>query len=139
MPLPTRLDGAAVDLAPRLATSSVVVASPAAAAETIIAQITITQDLSVGAGILLVGFGAYIVGTNGVSINLRIRRTNVSGTIVAATGATTATAANLGALSVVGVDTGVATAGAVYCLTAILASASAPSTFSAVNLSALVI
>jgi len=139
MPQITRISGDAVDLAPRLATTKTVAGSPTDATETIVASVTIREDLAVGSGILLIGWGAYTIGTNGVSCNLKIRRTNASGTTVAATGAVTGTAANLASLAVVGFDTGIATAGAVYVLTATLASATAASTFSAAQLTAIVI
>ncbi len=138
-PQPTRILGDAIDLAPRVARSATVVASPADATETIIASVTINRDLDVGLGIMVKGFAAYTVGTAGVSGNLRIRRTNVAGTIVKATGALTVVATELHAPSILALDTGIATAGAVYVLTLTVASASAASTVSAVELIALVI
>lgn len=136
---PTRLSALGLDLTPRVFRTTTVAASPTDATETIIASLTITQDLEIGAGILLFGWGAYTVGANGVSCNLKVRRTNASGTTVAATGAVTRVAANLAANTVIGFDTGIASAGAVYVLTATLASATAASTFSGVALTAIVI
>jgi hypothetical protein len=63
----------------------------------------------------------------------------VNGTVVAATGATTAVAANLGSLSVRGFDTGATMPNQVYVLTMIVASGSASSTVSAAHLIATLI
>lgn len=137
MPEEIRLSGAAVDLSPRVRRSATVVASPAAAAETIIATVTIDRDLALGLGVLLLGYAAYTVGTAGVSANFRIRRTNVSGTIVKASGAKTVAATELHDESIVAVDTGASLPNQVYVLTMIVASASAESTVSAVELVAI--
>ena len=128
-----------LDLSPRYKTSVTVAASPAAAAETVIATLTITEQLAVNLGVELTGWAAWTVGTNGVSVNLKLRQTGTSGTTIAATGATTATAANLGSGIVQGIDTGPTLPGQVYVLTMTVASGSAASTVSAVYLRALVI
>lgn len=137
MPQPIRQNVADHDLSPRVAATKTVAASPAAAAETIIATLTIASfgDLSIVSGIHLEGWAAFTVGTNGVSANARIRQTDASGTIIAATGALTVTAANLVAVPVLGFD---ATPGvSVYVLTLTVGSGSAASTVSAVLLRAL--
>lgn len=139
MPNPFIQNAGGIDLSPRLFKTTSVAASPSAAAETIVGTLTIDNDLGIGAGVLLFGFGAYTIGTNGVSCNLKIRRTDTSGTTIAATGAVTGTAANLAALSLIGFDAITTVKGQVYVLTATLASASAASTFSAVTLAALVL
>jgi hypothetical protein len=139
MPAPIDYSAALIDLSPRFQGSSTVVASPAAAAETIIGSVTIADfgNLTVVSGIRLHGFAAFTVGTNGVSANLRIRETNVAGAVVQATGAVIAVATNLLAMNVLGFD---ATPGvSVYVLTLTVGSGSAPSTVSAVHLSATVI
>jgi len=105
----------------------------------VIATLTIGEDVAIASGIDLVGFAAYTVGTAGVSVNLRIRETDTSGTVVATTGATTATAADLGSLTVAGFDTAAVLPGQVYVLTMQVASASAESTVSAVSLRALIV
>ena len=138
-PVPIQLNAAGVDLGPRYFRTATVVASPAAAAETIVASLTITEDLAVSKGIALVGFGAFTVGASGVSVNMRIRKTDVVGTALKATGAITYTAADLGALTVVAFDTAPTLPNQVYVLTAIVASGAAASTFSAVELQALVL
>src|SRR5438309_11608903 len=78
-----------LDLSSRVVTSSTVVASPAAAAETIVASITVTANIAAVAGVLLMGWAAYTVGTSGTAVQLRVRQTNVAGTLVGASGALT--------------------------------------------------
>jgi hypothetical protein len=136
---PLRLSAAGVDLSPRVKSTGTVVASPTDDAETIVASLTIAENVAVSAGVLLRGWGAFTVGTNGVSANLRIRKTDVAGTVLAATGAVTLAAADLAALAVDALDTSPALPNQVYVLTAELVSASAGSTFSAVRLSAIVL
>lgn len=131
--------GAGVDLSPRYVRSSTVAASPAAATETTIATLTLPSNVVQAVGIEVTGWAAFTVGTNGVSTNLRIRQTNTSGTIIAATGAVTATAANLVTLSVHGLDTAGVIPGQVYVLTLTVGSGSAASTVSAVYLRALIV
>lgn len=135
---PIRSNAAGLDLSPRVARSGTVAASPTAATETTICTVTIPLDVQPTLGVLLLGFAAFTVGTNGVSANLRLRQTDTSGTVVKATGAVTETAANLDAMSIVGMDTSPPAAGA-YVLTLTVGSASAGSTVSAVSLVALVI
>lgn len=138
-PTPIRLSASGIDLAPRIQRTTTVAASPTDATETIVASLTIDGNIAYSTGILLLGFGAFTVGTAGVSVNLKLRRTNASGTTIAATGAVTYTAADLGALTVHGFDTGGTLPGQVYVLTATVASANAASTFSAVQLTAVVV
>jgi hypothetical protein len=137
--LPLRLSAAGVDLSPRVLTTGVVVASPTDDAETIVASLTIPGNLVVPSGILLRGWGAFTVGASGADVNLRLRKAAVDGTILAATGAVTVAAADLGALAVDGFDTAPALPNQVYVLTAEVGSAAAASTFSAVRLSAIVV
>lgn len=136
--LPIKESAKGIDLSGRVASSATVVASPAAAAETIVATVTIPDDVALALGVLVLGYAAFTVGTNGVSANLRIRQTDASGTIVKASGAVSETAANLDARSTVGLDTAAAT-GQKYVLTLTVGSASAGSAVSAVSLVALAI
>jgi hypothetical protein len=138
-PAPIVLNGAGIDLSPRCFHSATVVASPTTSAETIIASVTLSRDLAAGLGVLVIGFAAYTVGTDGTGVNLKIHRTDASGTTVKASGITTAVAANLGALSIAGLDVVQPAPGAVYVLTLTVAAASAGSTVSAVELTAIVI
>lgn len=139
MPAPIDYSAALIDLSPRFQGTSTVAASPAAAAETVIATLTLSDfgNLTVVSGVRLHGFAAFTVGTNGVTANLRIRQSTVSGTVVKATGACTVTAANLAAFNVLGLDA--APGVGVYVMTLEVASGSAPSTVSALHLSATII
>lgn len=124
------------DLSGRVFQSSTVVASPALAAETIIAQVNTPGAPSLVSGLLVSGWAAFTVGTSGTAVRLRVRRTNLSGTLVADTGALTGgvTAANLLAQDVQGFDAGSTLPAAVYVLTLQVTAGSAASTVSAVNL-----
>ena len=132
-PVPIREVASGIDLSPRFGANSTIVASPALAAETIIASITIPNfgDTPVQSGIVVNGWAAYTLGTSATSANMRIRQTNVTGTVIAATGliATGHTAGLLVADDVNGFDTapGVAT----YVLTLIVTAGAAQSTVSA--------
>jgi hypothetical protein len=114
-------------------------ASPSAGTETIIATLTLSGwgDMAVVSGVRIRGWVAFTVGASGVSANLRIRQTNVSGSIIAATGATSVTAGNLYETSVNGFDAGVGVA--TYVLTLTVGSGAAASTVSALLLEAIII
>ena len=127
------------DLGARFPVTTTVVASPAAAGETVIASLTIPLfgDTQILSSVILTGWAAYTVGGSGVSVQLRIRQTNVAGTVKADSGALTRAAGALHADDVNGVD---ATPGvAVYVLTMQVASAVAASTVSATMLRAIVV
>jgi hypothetical protein len=128
-----------VDLSARFPSTTVVGASPAAAAETIIGTLTIANfaNIAVVSGIQLSGWAAYTVGTNGTAVQLRIRQTNVAGAVIAATGALTKTAASLYVDDVMGTDA--APGVGVYVLTMIVTAGSATSTVSALSLTAAVV
>jgi hypothetical protein len=128
-----------VDLSSRFHDTTVVAASPALAAETIVASLTILDAIQQTAGIRLQGMAAFTVGTSGVGATLRIRETNVSGSVVASSGAVTVVAADLYNASVVGFDTAGVLPGQTYVLTLQVASGAAASTVSAVWLGATVI
>jgi hypothetical protein len=141
MPDPIEYNAAVVDLSARFKRTTTVVASPAAAAETIIASLTILDDLVVAQGIRLEGWAAYTVGTNGTATQLRIRQTNVAGTVKGDTGALTGgvAAAGLLAQDVIGFDAAPVLPGQVYVLTLQVTAGSAPSTVSSVFLGAIII
>lgn len=128
-----------VDLSARFPVTTTVVASPAAAAETIIASLTVAgfANIAVVSGIQLTGWAAYTVGTNGTAVTFRLRQTNVAGTVVATTGALTKTAASLYADDITGTDVGAGVG--VYVLTMQVTAGSAASTVSALSLSAVVV
>lgn len=133
-----RFSAANIDLSSRLVASTTVVASPTDNTETVIGSVAIPSGLSFATGVILVGWAAYTVGTSGVSVDLKLRQTSVAGTTVGDSGATTATAGNLGALSVWGVDLAPPAAG-VYKLTMTVASGAAASTVSKLVLVAIAI
>ncbi len=115
------------------------VASPAAATETIIASLTINQDIAVDTGVLLWGWAAFTAGTNAVGGQLKLRRTDASGSTVKDSGAVTVVATKLYAPEIVGFDAFQAQVGQVYVLTLTCASGSAETTVSAVSLIALAV
>lgn len=139
MPVPTRFAGDALDLGPRFVHTASVAASPAASSETTIATLTVSKDVQLGVGAVLIGYAAYLVGASGSAVNLRIRRTDTSGTIIKASGAQTVTAADLRGDTIIGVDTGGSTVGQVYVLTMTVTAGAAESTVSAVSFAALLI
>ena len=141
MPDTIQVSGNRVDLSGRIADSTTVVASPAAAAETIICSLALPafNQAAVISKVFLDGWAAFTVGTNGTAIQLKIRQTNVSGTVIVASGALTGgiAAAALVAQDIQGSDAspGVGT----YVLTLQVTGGSAASTVSAVSLRALVV
>ena len=139
MPAPLRLNAAGLDLTGREADAASVSASPADATETIIATVTSDTDAAVLHGALVIGYAAFTIGTSGTAYTLRIRETNVSGTIVKSTGTIAATAADLVSATIVGVDTGATATGQVYVLTLQVANGAAESTVSSVELVSLLI
>lgn len=140
MPAPIQRNVLNDDLSARFQSTATVQGSPiAAAAETIVATLTLADfnNIAVTAGIRLDGWAAFTVGTNGTAATLRIRQTNVAGTVVASSGAATVTAANLLEMSVKGLD---ATPGVgVYVLTLQITGGTANTTISADFLSGVVI
>lgn len=137
MPQGISASAAGLDLSPRVVSTATVVASPAAASETIIASVTLDQDIATVEGVLLFGFAAFLIGASGTTVVTRIRQTDVSGTIIKATGATNVTAADVTSRTIVGFDTTKATVGQVYVLTLTVANGAAASTVSAVSLIAI--
>jgi len=141
MPRPINEAADAIDLRPRVVVSTAVVASPAGAAETIIAQTAAIGDVSVQQGVLVSGWAALTVGTSGTAVRLRIRQRNVAGAIVADTGALTAgiAAAALVSQDVEGFDAAAVSPSQVYVLTLTVTAGAAASTVSAVKLSGIVV
>lgn len=127
-----------VDMTPRVVTYNTVDASPSAATETVIGTLTIPSfaQLAVISGIDLSGWAAFTVGTSGASVRLRIRQTNVSGSVKADTGVLTGgvAAGNLLAQDVEGFDSGAGVG--VYVLTMTVGSGAAASTVSALKIKA---
>lgn len=142
MPVPINVSAARVDLSYRVLDSTTVQNSPiAAAAETIICTVNLPNfgDTVIVSRAYLMGWAALTVGTSGTAVTLRIRQTNVSGTVVASTGALTGgiAAGNLIAQDVSGSDAtpGVGT----YVLTCQVTSGAGNTTISAVQLFAMMV
>lgn len=140
--------GKGIDFSPRFASSSTIVGSPAANAETVVCSVSgIPTDTPVMTGVYLSGDASFTVGTSGTAIRLRIRTgtTAGAGTVIADTGAITGgvSATNLLSQDIQGTDTassgGVAAASASYCLTLTVTGGAAASTVSQTNLIALVL
>lgn len=141
MPDPITSNIGRTDLTDRVIENHTVSASPSGSTITTVATLTWSPQSSP-----TVVYGAYLsceaaltVGTNGVSILAQIRRGTSAGTVIATTGAITATAASLYSVSCQGVDAIAFTPGQawVFCLT--IASGSAASTVSSVALWATIV
>lgn len=129
-----------IDLSGRAVFTTTVAASPAAAAETIIATLPKSfGGVPMATGVYLFGWAAYTVGTSGTAVTFRIRQTDASGTVVSSSGALTRAATNLAADDINGLDTAPAAGGQVYVLTMQVTAGSAASTVSAVLLGALAV
>lgn len=139
MAAPFQQSAAVLDLSPRIFRSATVAASPAAATETIIASLTLNQDIAITTGVLLIGWAAFTAGTNAVGGQLKIRRTDASGSTVKDSGAVTVVATKLYSPDIVAFDAFQAAPGQVYVLTLTMASGSAESTVSAVTLIAIAV
>lgn len=141
MPVPIRYDSQGLDLSKRVQVYTTVDASPALAAETVIATLTLAgfADTAIVSGIALSGWAAFTVGTSGTAARLRIRQTSVAGTVKADTGALTGgiAAAALVAQDVEGFDA--APGVGVYVLTLQVTAGAAASTVSALKLQAILV
>lgn len=141
MPQPIRYDSINFDLTKRIQVYKTVDASPSAASETVIATLTLASfaDIAVVSGILLSGWAAFTCGSSASAATLKIRQTNVSGTTVVSTGATTGgiAGAALVTLDAEGFDSGAGVG--VYALTLTVTGTAAASTVSALELRAVII
>jgi len=130
------------DFTPRFTQTTTVVASPVDNTETIIASLTLADNASPVSGIELIAFAAFTIGTSGTAGNLKIRRTNASGTTIAATGLVTAgvwAATQLAELYVAGFDTAPTLPGQIYVATLTITAGAAASTVSGLYLRALTV
>jgi hypothetical protein len=128
-----------VDLSTRVLISTTLVGSPAAGSETSIATVTVPGALSTALGVIVIGWAAFTVGTNGVSAQLRVYHGTTAGTKIGDSGAVTAVAANLASANIIGFDSVPTLPNQVYTLSLTVGSGSAVSTVSAVRLVVLVI
>jgi hypothetical protein len=111
--------------------STTVLGSPAAAAETAIVTLPGFTPPSDTDAVLLMGWIAYTVGTNGVSGRIRIRQgAALTGTVVGDTGLLTEVAANLVSRVIFAVDTPGIVNNFQYTMSLIVGSGSAASTVS---------
>lgn len=142
MPATIESNIATVDLGARFKVTTTVGASPSGASETIIGTLTFTDFGFAGVtqGVQVHGWAAYTLGSTPTSCQLRIRQTNISGTVIADTGAMTGghnTAGFLVADDVNGFDSGAGVG--VYVLTLTVAGAGSASTVSKLYFDALII
>ena len=134
-----RYDGAAVDLSSRWSRNSTVVASPAAAAETIIASITLGNNVSVQQGVYLSCYVAFTAGTNAVAAILKLHATDAAGSTLKSSGSVLVVATGLYDRCILGFDSAAVLPGQVYVCTLQMTSGSAPSTVSAVEFQAVLV
>lgn len=138
MPEPIQQSGVTVAIGDRVFRTATVAASPADATETVVASLTIPEDIAISKGIYLSGYIAYTVGTNGTSGRVRVRRASVAGATIRDSGALTRTAAQLVESPIQIMDTGGSLPNQVYVVTLTVGAATAVSTVSAVELVAIV-
>lgn len=139
MPQPIQQNAAGIDLSGRFYNSTAISASPSANAETIVAQLSITDSLVIAQGIWLAGCVAWTVGTSGTASTIRLRQTNVSGTVIASTGAVTTAAASLRYHNLFAIDTAAVLPNQTYVLTLQVTNGAAASTVSYVFLGAIIV
>lgn len=137
------IGGLRVDLSSRVRQTTAVIASPAGAAETVIATTPAFDGaIPFALGVFLTAEVAYTTGATATAVTVRIRQgTGVAGTTVYSTGAMTG-GHNAGALlvsdSAQGFDTAPA-AGQQYSLTLLVTGATGASAVSAVSLVAIAV
>lgn len=125
MPEPITRSAEGLDLSPRFLQTATVATSPTGTGATVIASLTIPDDLDVTDAVRLEGYAQLTVGTGGTSVRLQVRQTDATGSAVADSGAVSATGAQLVNRSVQGIDTGPTLPGQVYALVATVAGAGA--------------
>lgn len=133
------MDASRVLLSTALFQTAAVTGSPAAAAETIVATLALPTNIRADQRVYLLGWMSLTVGTNGTALTVKVRQTNVSGTVVATSGAEGATAAALVSRSIIAVDSPGLQSGFTYVMTLTVTAGSAASTVSAVGLLAVVV
>lgn len=117
---------------PSVYVSTTIVASPALAAETIVGQVAVTTDAA--SLVAMMGFITYTVGTTGTAGRLRIRADSLTGTVVADSGALTATAANVVSALAVGSPAAAEIASRLFVMTLQVTAATAASTLTSLLL-----
>jgi hypothetical protein len=133
------MDGARVFYQTSMFQTTTITGSPALAAETIVATLVLPVVIRADQRVFLFGWSAYTVGTTGTNSIVRLRQTNVAGTIVASTGSLTTAAASLQSPCIVSTDAPGLQSAFTYVMTLQVTAATAASTLTAVSLIALVI
>ena len=141
MPQPIRYDSQFLDLTKRFQVYTTVDASPSGATETVIATLNLVgfADTAIQSGIWVTGFARWTDVATTTAIRLRIRQTDINGTVVADTGAVTAGVSSTSVMvqDVEGFDSGAGAAK--YALTITLTGAGGATTISALLLRAILI
>ena len=133
------LAGGHVDLSDRIMANTTVVGSPALAAETAIASVTVKGAVSTALGVIVICKASFTIGTSGVSYQLRTYHGTASGTKLDDSGAVTAVATDLYSTTVVAFDPSPKLPNQVYTTTLTIASGAAASTVSAVTIVAIAV
>lgn len=122
---------------PRVLSTNTIVASPALAAETVVAQLDGVATRGPGGAVILRGVVNIAAGTGASALYLRIRRgSTAAGTLVGTQTTSTVTASDTYTVPVEVIDNPGEVADQPYVLTAQLANATAASTVEAVSLTA---
>jgi len=130
------ISGNAIDLSSRVIVRTVVAGSPATNEEHVIATtFAVDAAAALAKTTVILAWAAFTVGTSGTAARLRVRQTDVNGSVVADSGATTAgvSATALMTLDCAGADASPATP-AIWCMTLQITGGAAVSTVSAVQL-----
>lgn len=114
--IPVQIGGQFVDLSQRIICANASVTAATGGAETVVATVTIPQNLSYNSGVVVRGYLNFTGGTGATSAITQIRQSNVTGSSVVASPNLAATAAASYERSLLGFDTGPAN-GQVYVLT----------------------
>lgn len=138
MPAPIRETAAGMDLSPRVFATATFVGSPANQTEAVVARVTVSGDIALVVGVVLVVFLSIRVGTSGTSVRMRLRQTGLAGTVLADTDAIPETAGTFVTRLAVALDQA-AVLPQVYALTSQTADAVATSTVQQVALVALAV
>lgn len=139
MPAPIHDTAAGMDLSPRVFATATFIGSPANPTEAVVARVTVSGDVALVVGVVLLAFLSIRVGTAGTSVRMRLRQTGLGGAVVADTGAIPETAGTIVTRLALGLDQAAVMPGQVYALTSQTADAVATSTVQEVALVALAV
>lgn len=139
MPAPIHDTAAGLDLSPRVFQSTATVGNPANASEAVVCRVTVSGDIPLVAGVLLIAYLALRISLNATALRMRVRQTGVNGAVIVDTGAIPETANTTVERQALAFDTGAVLPGQVYVLTSEAPDATNPSTVGAVALVALAV